>query len=226
MTMMKFGFSRAFVLSAVLASASAVAAHHTTSGHSFAEAIEGRHRIDLAKAVTFHDDMRKLWEDHIVWTRAFIISVAHDLPDAGPTATRLLQNQVDIGDALEPFYGAANAQSVTDLLTEHILIAAELLTAAKAGDGDAVAAALEAWYENGDEIAAALSGLNPRNWDEDELAEMMVEHLDTTLAEALSRLGGNFAQDIADYEVVHLHILEMADFLSNGIIRQFPRKFR
>jgi hypothetical protein len=225
--MIKFGFSRALVLSAVLISGgAAVAAHHETSGHLFEQAIEGRHRIDLAKAVTFHDDMRKLWEDHIVWTRGFIISVAHDLPDAGPTATRLLQNQVDIGDALEPFYGAANADAVTALLTEHILIAADLLTAAKAGDGDAVAEALAAWYENGEEIAQALSALNPRNWDEDELSEMMVEHLDTTLAEALSRLGGNFAQDIADYEVVHHHILEMADFLSNGIIRQFPRKFR
>lgn len=76
------------------------------------------------------------------------------------------------------------------------------------------------------EIAVALSALNPRHWDEDQLSEMMVEHLDTTLAEALSRLGGNFAQDIADFEVVHHHILEMADFLSNGIIRQSPRKFR
>ena len=226
--MIKFGFSRAVVLSAALISGAgaALAAHHTSSGHLFAEAVESHRRIDLAKAVTFHDGMRKLWEDHIIWTRGFIISVAHELPDAGPTASRLLQNQVDIGDALEPFYGAANADAVTALLTEHILIAAELLTAAKAGDGAAVAAALEAWYENGEDIAVALSDLNPRHWDEDELSEMMVTHLDTTLAEALSRLGGNFAQDIADFEVVHEHILEMADFLSNGIIRQFPRKFR
>src|SRR5215831_18450332 len=55
--------------------------------------------------LAFQDEMRKLWEDHIVWTRGFIISVAHSLPDTGPTAQRLLANQVDIGNAFRRFYG-------------------------------------------------------------------------------------------------------------------------
>src|SRR5688572_26238913 len=55
----------------------------------------------------FHDAMRKLWEDHIVWTRQYIVSAATldtDLPDIGPTTDRLLANQAHIGDALRPFY--------------------------------------------------------------------------------------------------------------------------
>jgi hypothetical protein len=55
---------------------------------------------------------------------------------------------------------------------------------------------------------------------------MMKEHLDETLAEATHRLQGNFAADIRDYEAVHRHILEMADMLSDGIMRQFPKRFR
>jgi hypothetical protein len=205
----------------------AVADQHGTSGHEFAEALYGHHGPDkLVRAVTFHDDMRKLWEDHIIWTRGFIVSVAHDLPDAGVTAGRLLENQTHIGDALKPFYGESAGNDLTELLRTHILIAAEILTAAKAGDGDAAAEAIGRWYENGDDIADFLSALNRRNWPRDEMRMMMAEHLDTTLAEAVSRLSGDYAQDIADFEVVHHHILAMADMLSNGIIKQFPRKFR
>ncbi len=213
----------AIVVSAGLATAD----HNETSGDLFAQALFGQRGPDkVANAVTFHDDMRKLWEDHIVWTRGFIVSVAHGLPDAGDTAGRLLANQDDIGNALKPFYGTAAGNQLTALLREHILIAAEILTAAKAGDNDAVGEAAGRWYANGDQIADFLSSLNRRNWPRDELRMMMAEHLDTTLAEAVSRLNGDFAQDIADYEVVHAHILMMADTLSNGIIKQFPRRFR
>ena len=40
------------------------------------------------------------------------------------------------------------------------------------------------------------------------------------------RLSGDYAADIRDYEHIHRHILEMADMLSAGIIRQFPHRFR
>jgi hypothetical protein len=177
----------------------------------------------------FHDQMRKLWEDHIVWTRQFIVSAAtlpEDLPDFGPTVDRLLANQADIGDAFRPFYGEAAGDAVTELLRAHILTAARLVAAAKAGDQAEVEAASATWYANADEIATALNDLNPRFWDLGHMEAMMREHLDRTLEEAVARLEGRYADDIAAYEQVHADILEMADMLSDGIIGQFPNRFR
>ncbi|HEY1407609.1 MAG TPA: hypothetical protein VF434_01635 [Promineifilum sp.] len=176
--------------------------------------------------IAFHDAMRKLWEDHITWTRLYIISAAEDLPDKDLTAARLLQNQVDIGNAIKPFYGDAAGAQLTALLTDHILIAVEVIDAAKAGDTDAFNAALEKWYENGDDIAAFLHAANPRNWPLDEMEMMMKSHLDLTLEEAAARLSGDYAADIAAYDRVHVDILHMADMLSDGIIHQFPRMFK
>jgi len=187
--------------------------------------------VDLKKkqtdsAVAFHDAMRKLWEDHVTWTRLYIVSAVAGLPDQGATAERLLKNQEDIGDAIRPYYGDEAGDALTELLKEHILVAAELIDAAKAGDSAAFDDANARWYANADEIAAYLNSANPENWPLDEMQAMMRDHLDLTLQEASARLNGDYEADIAAYEEIHLQILHMADMLSEGIINQFPKEFR
>jgi hypothetical protein len=173
----------------------------------------------------FHDTMRKLWEDHIVWTRLAIVSFAAGNPDLEPTVARLLQNQEDIGDAIKPFYGRKAGNALTDLLEEHINGAVDLLVAAKSGDQDAIAQAKAAWYENGRQIADFLHRANSKSWGRHEMRSMMDTHLDQTLSEATHRLAGDYAADIRDYEAIHHHILEMADELSDGIVADFPGRF-
>jgi hypothetical protein len=173
----------------------------------------------------FHDGMRRLWVDHVTWTRLFIVSFAADLPDLQATTDRLLQNQVDIGDAVKPFYGEAAGNQLTGLLEEHILTAADLLVAAKAGDTEAVEEASDSWYRNARQIARFLHEANPRHWPLAEMRMMMRDHLDLTLQEAAHQLRGDYAASVADYDAVETEILGMADMLSRGIIKQFPQKF-
>ena len=174
----------------------------------------------------FHDQMRKLWEDHVTWTRLTIVSAVAGLPDTGPTLDRLQANQDDIGAAIAPYFGQAAGDRLAALLHEHISGAVRLVLAAKAGDTDEVAAAKDAWYANGQQIAEFLAAANPRYWPLDTMSETMRMHLDQTLQEAVDRLQGDYAADIQDYEAAHLHILEMADLLSFGIIRRFPDQFQ
>lgn len=176
-------------------------------------------------AAQLHDSMRRLWEDHITWTRLFIVSAVAALPDLDPTAQRLLQNQADIGGAVVPYYGAEAGAKLTELLRAHILIAGELVTAAKVGDAAKIQDASARWYANADEIAAFLGAANPKHWPLDEMKAMMREHLDLTLAEAQARLRAEWAADIASYDRIHSQILGMADMLSSGIVAQFPQRF-
>jgi hypothetical protein len=178
-----------------------------------------------AAQVAFHDAMRKLWEDHVTWTRLAIVTFADGSAGFPATAARLLQNQVDIGDAVKPFYGDAAGAQLTALLHDHITIAVEILQAAKAGDTDAFNEANARWYANANDIADFLSAANPRFWPNDMMRADMKTHLDQTLAEAAHELAGEYAASVADYEDVHIHILAMADVLSSGLIGQFPSHF-
>jgi hypothetical protein len=173
----------------------------------------------------FHDAMLKLWEDQVTWTRLYIVSAAAGLPDNKATTDRLLQNQTDIGNAVAPYYGRTAGDKLTALLRTHILIAAELVTAAKAGDNAKMADAKTRWYSNANDIAAFLHGANPKKWPLATLQAAMKTHLDQTLDEATHRLHGDYAADARDYDAIVNHILAMADILSSGITSQFPSKF-
>lgn len=168
--------------------------------------------------------MRQLWEEHIVYTRNFIISGLAGLEDAGPIAERLLRNQDDIGNAIKPYYGDEAGNKLTALLREHILIAADIVKAAKAGDNAGVGAGQKAWLANADDIAAFLSSANP-NWPKPVLTEMLHKHLDLTTKEVVSRLQKDWKGDIDAYDQGHVHMLMFSDMLTSGIIKQFPKKF-
>ena len=178
------------------------------------------------KEFTLRNEMRKLWEDHVTWTRVAIISLVSGSPDTNASVTRLLCNQTDIGNAIKPFYGPAAGKQLTVLLREHITIAADLIAAAKAGDKTKLAATQTAWQQNGDRIAVFLNSANPQAWKLGELKAMFGEHLRLTTQEAVDRLQGKWAADVRAYDQIHVQILAMADMLSAGIVQQFPQRFR
>lgn len=168
--------------------------------------------------------MRQLWEEHIVYTRNFIISALAGLEDTQAIAGRLLRNQDDIGNAIKPYYGAAAGDKLAALLRDHILIAADIVAAAKAGNNESVAALENKWHANADDIASFLSGANP-NWPKSALTDMLYKHLDYTTTEVVARLNKDWAADTEAYDKGHVHMLMFADAVTNGIVKQFPKKF-
>ena len=215
-------------VAAVLAGSTALLApalSDAQSGHNHRAPAATAKKI-TASEFALRNEMRRLWEDHIVWTRQVIVSFVAGTPDLDAALSRLLRNQDDIGDAIKPFYGDAAGESLSALLREHIVIAADVLAAAKANDAAALEDAQDRWAANADEIAAFLSSANPEQWPLEEMQAMMHEHLALTTAEAVARLAADWKGDVDAYDRVHEQILHMADMLSSGIVAQFPEQFR
>ena len=205
----------------LLAAVCSAASASPTSGQAKSPKSSAAHND---AAVMLKQDMRKLWTDHVVWTRDYIVAAVGDQPDAQAAAGRLMKNQEDIGNAVAKFYGAPAGQQLTTLLKRHISIAVDLIKAAKAGDKAAQQQADNKWQQNGVEIADFLSKANP-NWPRARLADMMKKHLATTTDEVVARLNKNWDGDVRAFDAVYDHILHMSDALSDGIVKQFPAKF-
>ena len=221
-------------LTALVAFFSALAAVAVSGGMNMAQAHGGAVHSNSVHSTTptssaslaLHDGMRKLWEDHITWTRLAIVDLEDGSPETSATVARLLRNQVDIGNAIKPYYGAKAGNELTRELKSHILIAADVIAAAKAGDQAKLRTAQTRWVQNADQIAALLHGANPAHWPLATLKAEMHMHLELTTQEAVAHLQKKWAADIAAYDRVHNHILHMSDLLSGGIVQQFPARFR
>ncbi|MGH3142900.1 MAG: hypothetical protein ACRDO9_07200 [Gaiellales bacterium] len=217
------------VLTGLIALFSALLALALSGGHAAAHGVaphdESAHASISDRELGLRNAMRKLWEDHVTWTRLAVIGLIGGTPDTQATVSRLLRNQTDIGNAIKPFYGRAAGNQLTALLRQHILIAADVIAAAKAGDQKALTKSQAHWGANANQIARFLNRANPRSWKLSEMRAMLHEHLALTTNEVVSRLQRRWAADVANYERIHIQALEMADMLSSGIVSQFPGRF-
>jgi hypothetical protein len=212
-------------LTMLIAIFSALVALAVSGGHdAAAHGDHGAATISKQEFV-FRQEMRRLWEDHVTWTRLAVISLTTDSPDTKATVGRLLQNQTGIGRAIRPYYGAAAARQLTELLREHILIAADLIAVARKGDEAGVASQQARWTRNADQIATFLNRANP-TWRLGVTKAMMREHLRLTTSEVVARLQRDWTADVRAYDRIHRQALHMADMLSRGIVQQFPGRFR
>lgn len=168
---------------------------------------------------------RLLWLEHVNWTRMTIISIVFQLPDFPFVEQRLLQNATDLGNCLRPFYGDQIADHYAKLIKEHLVLAAELVTAAAKGDASTAAAKEKAWYKNADEIALFLSSINPY-LSKDDLQKMLYKHLELTKHEAVTMIQKNYKEDVAVFDEIEAEALAMSDMIAAGIVKQFFYFFR
>ena len=295
-------------------------------------------RSAAVSRATFHDRMRELWNDHIVYTRNFIVSAAAGTADTAEVAQRLLRNQDEIGEAIKPYYGDQAGTQLASLLRNHIQLAAKTVAAAKgnsvsmqngmnmqdttggkylsqtsrlgenrvadtvkarSGDTTQIKAnaqyptnagrlndttrtrtsrtqtdtsrnrsqypsptarndsslaqnrmtqtqgqqygqslssqttvdstslnqAIAALKANGDSIATLLATANPRGFAQETMKGAIQQHITLLLKEATAHLKKDWSGSISAFDESEHQAMQMADMLSEGIMKQFPSRF-
>lgn len=180
--------------------------------------------VPSTKISSLNTALRKLWSDHVYWTRSFIVATIADIPETKEVTERLMKNQEDLGNSIVKYYGTEAGNKLTNLLKEHILKAAALVAAAKVEDKDKFKVADKEAYQNADEIATFLSSANP-NWTQSDLQNMLYEHLNLLTKETQARIKKDWKGDISNFDKVYEQALMMADEFTTGIVKQFPDKF-
>lgn len=198
---------------ALLWSGAATAATSSTTGSK------------TSKAALLKGNLRQLWVEHVIWTRNVVFCIVDELPGKEQAVNRLLQNQVDIGQVLVPYYGQEIGSRLASLLQTHVNIGAEVMQAAKTGRNLEESNTTHRWEENADAIATFLCN-NNRHWNLAEMKDMMQLHLQLTFDEVKFRIAKDYIGDVVAFDRIQVEILKMSDMIAVGILRQFPKQFK
>lgn len=170
-------------------------------------------------------EQRRLWTDHVLWTRNAAISLIYDIEDKDAVVERLLRNQDEIGASIKPYYGEEAGNQLAKLLREHIQIAAQLIEAAKNNNKEDLDKYNKLGLKNSDEIADLLSSANP-NYSNKTLRDMLYGHLKLLTDQVVAQLNKDWDGSVKAYDDGQDHMLVLADILADGIVKQFPKKFK
>lgn len=185
-----------------------------------------QHKKCISKnELKLHDDMRKLWEEHYKWTSRYITSAVSNLPDKDVVLARLMHNQEDIGNLYKAYYGVSVGDKLTALLKEHIAIAGKIIEAGKVGDQANLKKLNDDWFKNADDITDLLSSIN-KHYNKLILKGIFHKHLQMVTDEAVARIKMDWQASVNAADAGEDHIMKLADFLSNGIVKQFPARFK
>ena len=165
---------------------------------------------------------RRLWAEQVLWTRQFLISTAGDMEDLHAVTARLFRNPADFGTELQKFYGRGKAWQVARMMTDHLVLLAQLTENQKRGEEEDAGKTRKKWFENAGQLASYFAEINPY-WNQRDWQSMLYSHLKATEEQAVRRFRRQYSADIALYDRIQAQALEMADEMSLGILRQLEK---
>lgn len=181
--------------------------------------------MNWSEVMNLSDEMRKAWEQHVYWTRMLMLSIFGRMRDQSAVTDRLMRNPMDIANLYGGFYSPDVVNQIAGLITEHLKIGGDLMTAVRDRNTAEVARLNNLWYANANQMAAAFASANPR-YNTMELRNMLFRHLDLLKSQMAARMAANYQADIQAFDEGENHILDMADYLTSGLVQQFPQNFQ
>lgn len=175
---------------------------------------------DMAYTLDTISIFRKLCEQHIMWTRSYMISCIEELDDLDAVRNRLLRNPSDFAYELAPFYGEITAHQFMILLREHLFITFDLLNSVRTNNIMVMNESKNKWYSNTENMAIFLASINPY-WEKEHWQVLFFEYLNMIEDTVALRFSKRHPRGVTMYDDLEEHALKMADYMWKGIIHQF-----
>jgi len=163
-------------------------------------------------------NLRNLWLDLAIWTRNYMVSIISGFGNASAVGERLYGIPIDFYSRLQMVFGSQRAQGFVNLLSQHIAVMMYTAGAMKDGDQDALNRNTQLLYQNANDLANYLVGLNPY-WSTIQWNTLLEQYINMTLQEMVALASGDFERDIDIFDRITYYTVFLADYLTEGIVQ-------
>lgn len=165
-------------------------------------------------------EIRKFWEQQVMWMRFYIQSAVRDDPDMPAVLNRLFINSRDFYYLLIVFFGRSAAERFASFITAHMSRIVSLIDALKSNDQETVNRLTVELNENASDWAAFLGQMNPY-WEETQWRQLLQSFVGQTINEVVAIMSGDYEEGIRIFDNIENVAYEIADYLTKGIIFSF-----
>ncbi|MEW6186325.1 MAG: hypothetical protein AB1585_11370 [Thermodesulfobacteriota bacterium] len=196
-------------------------------GLAMAETAKGKAAPAAAtlSAAEFKSNMKRLWLENVSYSRNFIISSLADLPDLPKLKERLDKNQADIAGEFKTFFGDIVAENVAAILKKHSAITEEIIKVVNKGTQEQFLEINAKWEANAEELAEFLNIKIPKIAKQT-FSNLFYKQLTATSGQIVARVKKDWDSDYAYFDKGLVNIQVVADTLADGLVKQFPNKFK
>lgn len=162
------------------------------------------------------EQMRMAWLNHIIFLKMGLTAFLENLASQNAWKNAVKQNADTILDLFRERYPESIMRRLELLMSDHIRLTYEVAAELKK-DPTATTETMQDWYINAEEMASLLSRQTPA-YEEEELRKMLYQHLDAVRQQTEAYLDGDYETDIRIFMQSEKQILELADFLTAGLM--------
>lgn len=183
--------------------------------------ITGRVKCECGESLTssgammklnLRDVLRKLFTDHVIYTNWLIVVSLPKLQDSADAVTdRLLENPKDIARLLDPLIGHSASYKLERLITDHLVIAKNLLTLLR--EKKDTKQEYQCFSDNAEELGKTVSTLNPGKLREEDSIKMWKTHIDQVVQLAKEQNSGQHKRHTDTFDNYYKHMLVMSDMI-------------
>ncbi len=165
-------------------------------------------------------EVRKFWEQQVMWMRFYIQSAIRDDPDMPAILNRLFANSQDFYYLLIVFFGRPAAERFASFITAHMSRIVSLIDALKNNDQETVNRLTVELNQNANDWAAFLAQMNPY-WEEIQWKQLLQSFVSQTVNEIVAIMAGNYEEGIRIFDNIEQVAYDIADYLAKGIVASF-----
>lgn len=174
--------------------------------------------------LNLNNQMRKIWLEHVFYINSALMSILYNLDNKTIAFRNLTQNAIDLENLFAKYYSQDISNRIGNLFRNHILITLDMFNAIKRNDARTLANLENELSKNSQEFANFLASINP-NYDRVRLNDMFRRHESDLKNLAILTRDKKYEQANDLFNQIKSQALDMADMLTDGIIKAFPNQF-
>lgn len=169
------------------------------------------------------EDMREVLSSQGMLEKMFIDSSNFSTENRDAVMQRLAQNPQDFTDILKMYYSDADSNAMKMMQTQWIAQLEEMTEAAKQIDHERMMVLSEQMRENAQGMAEVLAESNPE-LDEEYVEQLLVKLANSAYEDVNLMMEQKYPQALMVHEDAGRTRMELADYLTDGIIKNFYDK--